>query len=854
LVIGKDIRHRRNAGAAIAGEVAGEVAADAAGAVLSPITQIVDSFSNFGSMINSVVQTAYMVKEYELNKKQLAISEEELTLNRLQTKLAEETLDWEKEKFRIEQILNQEDTEAAHELQKQLNANMVDAMGRMTEFLKDLVDVTKNQDLWPMYREIKSSTKWLMEVVETEEQYNRVQHSRQMLKYDIQNGDFDFKRFYHVVNHVVEQMTRTCDYQAISNLTIQINLMFNLLQSIFKNDESMLNTNSIIAAHLESKQKYFLRKSYLFHVRKNWLMNEPVLIGSQLCFEPYYKNTNTSNVCYDYDDKWKLPSVNDGDLGNDCFAKCGNKTGQCSACGYVGYCCSKTNFDPNNQETDPSSCPSSAILAASRKSGMNSDEHTCIFKQEPEKIYAVLHGDEFEGDVVEMLYAGKLNNMPSYEYEEYNSVLFHKNESWQLMQTFHDDNVTVEEFLLKADSLDLLDIKRYETEDIMGELKFTFFDDFEEAERFLNTPHWLDITVDASDGKSNNFLSGKYNFYKMINNAPSYIKLSVNEEIVIFFWYTGDSWVFTEEEMFEKKNPTNWLKLETVDTNIKYLGTDWLENSKDFSKVLIDFLPRYLDITDKIFFDFRANPSYNNGFDEKVHRKYGGEYKLAGRLNNKPYYKQWIDYQDSKILIFKDSLWYFCDEIKGEKTCQINLKEKYMRKQYDENYEIKTDRDFNNLFDDNRWVMLSTTGSTITNMLISYIDEKPSGFDQERIRINVRSSNEVSYLYWRGDNVRIVQRNKFGEYIAEDLILKAGEAEQSTYFDVRPDDAFIILNGGNDGVYIKELLFGDKVIKVNGQSSFWIDGNYKECDASKVIAVSKLVVVNGEVTNSSCND
>ena len=111
LAIGKDIRRRRNAGAEVAGEVAGEVAEGVAGTVLNPITQIVDTFSNFGSMINSCVQTGYMVKEYELNKRQLAISEEELTFNRLQAKLAEETLDWEKEKFRIEQILSNENTE-----------------------------------------------------------------------------------------------------------------------------------------------------------------------------------------------------------------------------------------------------------------------------------------------------------------------------------------------------------------------------------------------------------------------------------------------------------------------------------------------------------------------------------------------------------------------------------------------------------------------------------------------------------------------------------------------------------------------------------------------------------------------
>ena len=169
----------------------------------------------------------------------------------------------------------------------------------MSEFLEDLVDVTKNQDLWPMYREIKSFTFWLMDDVETKVRNHRENMTRKKLKYDIENGDFEFDVFRHVVDHVVEQMTRTCDYEAISNLTIQINSMFNLLQSIFKNDEILLNANSIEAALLEAKQKYFVEKSVWFHLKKNWLMNEPVLVGSQLCYKPYYQNTNTSNVCYD---------------------------------------------------------------------------------------------------------------------------------------------------------------------------------------------------------------------------------------------------------------------------------------------------------------------------------------------------------------------------------------------------------------------------------------------------------------------------------------------------------------------------------------------------------------------------
>jgi len=873
LVIGKDVRQRRNAGAAIAGEVAGEVAADVAGTVLNPITQVVDSFSNFGSMINSCVQTGYMVKEYELNKRQLAISEEELKINRLQAKIAQNALDWDKEKFRIEQILNEQDTKAAAKLQKELNANMVNVMRDMANILQNLVDTQKHQHLWPMYDEILTKTHWFMETIpETDDEIKRRNQiesiTRRQLKREITDDDFDFKTFHLVVNHVVQKMTRECDYEAISFLTVQINAMFNLLHSTFKNDEVLLNARRTDFDYLEARQRYFLDKSIMFHLRKNWLMNEPVINGSKLCFEPYYKNSTTGNVCYDYDDKWKLPSVNDGDLGNDCFAKCGNKTGECSACGYVGHCCSKTNFDPNNQKTDPSRCPSSAILAASRKSGMNSDEHTCVFKERPEKIYVFKNivGKSAEG--FEMSYVGDFINLPIYEAladgdSGHEEIILYNDGSWQICSKMMPNCTSLE-----IASSDVLDIQVYGYDD--EDMELNVFDNFEEYERLLNSPYWLDIDVVASNGKQNNFLSGIYKYHKMLNNAQSFIinnrfQSTESDDINVFLWYTGDSWVFTDGEMFGQTNPINWLKLESPEKSIKYLKTDWLENSGDFSDVMIDFWRD--EIVDKIFLDIPAVSWYNNETD---HGDYGGEYLNSGRLNNKPYFKRWIDdKEDNKVLMFKDSSWFLCEEIDdgpydelggflippkmlGEfvippKMCQMELK----HKKYEETYEIKTDKDFNNLFDGNEWFMFSTAGYYVDEMT-SHIDEKPVGFGQERIRIKVRSTND--YYWWRGDDVKIVQQNKFGEFIASNIILKAGETEQSTFFDVSPDDQFLIKNGGNNGVYIKELRFGDKVIKVNGQSSFWIDGNSNECDASKVPEVSEFTVVNGEVTDGPCNE
>ena len=301
---GKDIRQRRNAQVAAPAVPA---APQSSSTGLS-FTGVLDSLLNIGSFANSCIQTSYMIKEYEINKKQLAISEEELLLNREQTKIAEETLDWDKEKFRIDMRISQDSAKATAELQKQLNANMVNVMGHMSDILEDLVQVTKHQHLSPMYREIRSLIYWLIEnQAETAAEINvrnaYIRVTRQKLRHKIIDEDFDFENFYHVVDHVVQQMTRDCNYEAISNLTIQINTMFNLLHSILKNDddndESILNAKRKEADFLVFKQRHFVWKSIEFHLKKNWLINEPVLIGSQLCFEPYYRNTDTTNVCYD---------------------------------------------------------------------------------------------------------------------------------------------------------------------------------------------------------------------------------------------------------------------------------------------------------------------------------------------------------------------------------------------------------------------------------------------------------------------------------------------------------------------------------------------------------------------------
>ena len=412
---------------------------------------------------------------------------------------------------------------------------------------------------------------------------------------------------------------------------------------------------------------------------------------------------------YSDDENWKLPSETKDDLEKDCFTNCDGKTGKCLACGYAGYCCSKTNFDPENHQNDPSRCPNSAILAASTKSGMLHDQHTCVFKEGPQQIFIT---DGAWG--YEMKYTGRFNHRPSFQAYDNDAVFLYEGDSWQFK---HQDNSATSLVSLRTDSIDPMDINGYEIEGS----KITIFDDAETYDSFLSSPKDLNITVNSSDDEPNNLLSGQYDYFKMMNNAQSFIKRSKTSDeldLQIFLWWTGQYWVFTEEYMFGKTNPIDWLKFKSLQKSIKHLGADWLEHSGGLSNVQIDFNPQFLD--------------------------------------------------------------------------------------------------------------------------------------QESILIDVISTNDN--WWWRGDDVRIVHQTKFGEFIASKVILEAGETKRLTYFDVRPDDRFVIKNGGSNGVYIKELTIGGKMIEVNGKSSFWIDGNKIECYGSELTTISELIVVNGEVIWTPCND
>lgn len=373
-----------------------------------------------------------------------------------------------------------------------------------------------------------------------------------------------------------------------------------------------------------------------------------------------------------------------------------------------------------------------------------------------------------------------------------------------------------------------MDITGYESDG----LKIDFFDDVETLEDFLNSPKEVEVIVESSIGKKNDLLSGKYVYHKIMNNAQSFKKQTTNGnkyDVDVFLWSTGEEWVFTEEYMFGRTNPINWLKLKTSSRSIKYLKTDWMEHSGELSKVTIDFNSD-LGVPPTIFLDIEDN-NYQN---------YYGEYVLKGRLNNAPYYTT-STATGEYILMMKDSSWSLCEENYGKIICQIKLEPENHQK----NIEIKSDQSLNDILDETIWLMFTTKGD--------YIDKLTTSLNRKKIWVLVHSTND--YYWWSGDDITIVHQTKFTEFIQSKVILKEGDTYKWTSFDgVRPDDRFVVKNGGNDGVFIKELLFDDKTIRVNGKSSFWIDGNGKQCDRSKVIEVSGLTIVNGEVTWTPCNN
>ena len=115
---------------------------------------------------------------------------------------------------------------------------------------------------------------------------------------------------------------------------------------------------------------------------------------------------------------------------------------------------------------------------------MNSDEHTCVFKERPEKIY--VFGKYAEG--FEMSYAGDFNGLPKYESlpdrdSRHGGIILYDDGSWQICSTMIDLNC----ISLEIASLDVLDIQVYGYDD--DDMELNVFDNFEEYERFLKSPY-----------------------------------------------------------------------------------------------------------------------------------------------------------------------------------------------------------------------------------------------------------------------------------------------------------------------------------------------------------------------------
>jgi len=310
-------------------------------------------------------------------------------------------------------------------------------------------------------------------------------------------------------------------------------------------------------------------------------------------------------------------------------------------------------------------------------------------------------------------------------------------------------------------------------------------------------------------------------------------------------------------------NPINWLKLETRDRSIKYLKVDWLDDFGDKSLVLIDFEPNFnSQLTEKIFLDF---DNFVRGFEEEgrqAHRQFQGEYNLAGRMNNAPYYMHHITWQkndepNDRVLMFKDSSWFLCQKLYGQYDCEINLTMQFFRTQFEEPDEIMTDVSYNNLFDNTDWLLSNLNGRPVAQ-ITSFIDgSKPTGFYQKIIKFEVWSDDDR--WYWSGDDVTIVQKNKFGDYINSWTILPEGAKYGKAYFDARYDDKFVIKNGGDNGVYIKQMKFDNKTIYFNSKhgilkdrvAKFWIDGDKRDC--SELPTIDGLIIIDAEIDATSCD-
>jgi len=116
----------------------------------------------------------------------------------------------------------------------------------------------------------------------------------------------------------------------------------------------------------------------------------------------------------------------------------------------------------------------------------------------------------------------------------------------------------------------------------------------------------------------------------------------------------------------------------------------------------------------------------------------------------------------------------------------------------------------------------------------------------------LKLQSDRSVWFWPGDDVTAHHHAATGQLKSSKVVLKYRSTEQDACFqNFKPEDRIEIVNGGDNGVFINRMFYDGDEIKVNGKTSFWIDGNKISCDGN--ISISRISIQNGQAVWHSCS-
>ena len=373
----------------------------------------------------------------------------------------------------------------------------------------------------------------------------------------------------------------------------------------------------------------------------------------------------------------------------------------------------------------------------------------------------------------------------------------------------------------------------------------------EENYQYLqDIPFYMNIDVKydelASNVRIQELLSGEYYLESLIYGSPSYLKSNSNKsEPAIYFWSSGEKWAFTTFASFVAKMPAGYVYLKAYESDPLFLPSNgWIDNHGNDVEV-------HIHLDEKSPSADLAGPEFiylDIGIDEYGWKKshlieFHGEYEYDGRLNNAPIYKKTsIDGNQLLFVAFVLEKWFICRGFKDNfdlENCPIEI----------ELPEVIAD--WFNVFNSKKYPIIIGGEDELSNKdEVTILTDK---IEFEGIEVCLQFKSDDSLWHWSGDDVIARHHASTGQIKSSKVVLEYQSMDQTSCFEkFKPGDRIDLINGGDNGVFIKEMLLDGNKINVHGSTSFWIDGDKINCDGT--ISVSQINIQNGMVVWNSCSE